>query len=58
MAERCVSGEFGGSTWHATKSPTTATKTTPTAPAPTFAPFKLIPVGKAAEAAPAPADKK
>ena len=42
----------------ATKSPTTATKTTPTAPAPTFAPFKLIPVGKAAEAAPAPADKK
>ena len=24
MAERCVSGEFGGSAWHATKSPTTA----------------------------------
>jgi len=42
----------------ATKSTTTATKTTPAAPAPTFAPFKLIPVGKAAEAAPAPADKK
>jgi LysM repeat protein len=42
----------------ATKSPTTATKTTPAAPAPTFAPFKLIPVGKAAEAASAPADKK
>ena len=24
MAERCVSGKFGGSAWHATKSPTTA----------------------------------
>jgi LysM repeat protein len=42
----------------ATKSPTTATKTMNAAPAPTFAPFKLIPVGKAAEAASAPADKK
>jgi LysM repeat protein len=38
--------------------PKTATKTAPAAPAPTFAPFKLVPVGKAAEAAPAPADKK
>ena len=42
----------------ATKSTPTAAKSTPSAPAPTFAPFKLIPVGKAAEAAPAPADKK
>jgi LysM repeat protein len=41
-----------------TKSAPTAAKTTPAAPAPTFAPFKLVPVGKAAEAAPAPADKK
>jgi LysM repeat protein len=39
--------------------PKAATKTaTPAAPAPSFAPFKLVPVGKAAEAAPAPADKK
>jgi LysM repeat protein len=38
--------------------PKAATKTAPAAPAPTFAPFKLVPVGKAAEAAPAPADKK
>ena len=41
---------------------TTVTKTTTAAkaaPAPSFAPFKLVPVGKAAaEAAPAPADKK
>ena len=41
-----------------TKSAPTAAKTAPAAPAPTFAPFKLVPVGKAAEAAPAPADKK
>ena len=34
------------------------TKAAPAAPAPTFAPFKLLPVGKAAEAAPAPAEKK
>ncbi|MEY3851041.1 MAG: hypothetical protein RI910_21 [Verrucomicrobiota bacterium] len=39
--------------------PKAATKTSPpAAPAPSFAPFKLVPVGKAAEAAPAPADKK
>jgi LysM repeat protein len=39
--------------------PKAATKTsTPAAPAPSFAPFKLVPVGKAVEAAPAPADKK
>ena len=41
--------------------PTAAKATTaaPAAPAPTFAPFKLVPVGKAAaETAPAPADKK
>jgi hypothetical protein len=45
----------------APKSAPTAAKTTtaaPAAPAPSFAPFKLVPVGKAAEAAPAPADKK
>lgn len=47
-----------------TKAAPTAAKTTtaaPAAPAPSFAPFKLVPVGKAAaaaEAAPAPADKK
>jgi hypothetical protein len=44
-----------------TKAAPTAAKTTtatPVAPAPAFAPFKLVPVGKAAEAAPAPADKK
>ena len=44
-----------------TKAAPTAARTTtaaPSAPAPTFTPFKLIPVGKAAEAAPAPADKK
>ena len=42
----------------ATKTPATAVKAAPAAPAPTFTPFKLVPVGKAAEAAPAPADKK
>ena len=42
----------------ATKSTPTAAKSTPAATTPTFAPFKLVPVGKAAEAAPAPADKK
>ncbi len=48
-----------------TKAPTKAAptksaapKAAPAAPAPSFAPFKLLPVGKAAEAAPAPADKK
>jgi hypothetical protein len=44
-----------------TKAAPAAAKTTtaaPAAPAPSFAPFKLVPVGKAAEAAPAPADKK
>jgi LysM repeat protein len=41
-----------------TKAVSSAAKTTPAAPAATFAPFKLVPVGKAAEAAPAPADKK
>jgi LysM repeat protein len=44
----------------AAKAPTkaAATKSAPAAPAPSFAPFKLVPVGKGAEAAPAPADKK
>jgi LysM repeat protein len=42
----------------ATKTASSAVKTAPATPAPTFAPFKLVPVGKAAEAAPAPADKK
>jgi LysM repeat protein len=41
-----------------TKTASSAVKTAPATPAPTFAPFKLVPVGKAAEAAPAPADKK
>ena len=45
----------------APKAATTGSKpatAAPAAPGPTFAPFKLVPVGKAAEAAPAPADKK
>jgi LysM repeat protein len=35
-----------------------ATKAAPAAPTPAFTPFKLLSVGKAAEAAPAPAEKK
>jgi LysM repeat protein len=44
----------------ASKAPTKAAapKAAPAAPAPSFAPFKLVPVGKAGEAAPAAADKK
>ena len=41
-----------------TKTAPTPTKTAPAAPAPTFTPLKLRPIGRAAEAAPAPADKK
>ena len=43
-----------------TKAPTKAapTKAAPAAPTPAFTPFKLLSVGKAAEAAPAPAEKK
>jgi len=42
----------------APKAAPTAPKTPAAAPAACFTPFKLVPVGKAAEAAPAPADKK
>jgi len=41
-----------------TKTAPAPTKTAPAAPAPTFTPLKLRPIGRAAEAAPAPADKK
>ena len=41
-----------------TKAAPAAAKPAAAAPAPTFAPIKLIPIGKAAADAPAPADKK
>ena len=42
----------------ATKAASTAPKAPAAAPAASFTPFKLVPVGKAVEAAPVPAEKK